>query len=605
MIQVQNIRKDFGAQNIFDDASFLVGERERIGIVGRNGSGKSTLFKLLLNEEALDAGKILIPKNYTLGYLRQHIQFSHPTVHEEACSVLRPNEDGWVSTHEVEAILFGLGFDKESLTKSPHLLSGGFQIRLNLAKVLAASPDMLLLDEPTNYLDIVSTRWLARFLKSWKGEILLITHDRHFMDSVCTHTLAIFKRQFRKMKGSVEKLYTALAEEEEVERRTQANDDKKREQLERVIDRFRYKASKAAMVQSKIKAVERLGEKSEQISEATLDFAFTEAPFPGKRVAQIKSLNFAYENSPALIENFSLEIFKGERIAVIGPNGRGKTTLLNLFAQELRPNSGEIILNPNVKLNYFGQTNINRLNLENTVEEEIQSAIKSAERGKARNLAGLMMFSGDAAEKKIKVLSGGERSRVLLAKILATECNLLLLDEPTNHLDVESIESLLDALKNYGGTSVIVSHDEALLHAYASRLIVFDGGKCFSFEGTYQEFLQTVGWSKEKDLAPQKSNAKPEKESRQARAEYIAERSRKIKPLEKKVGELEQNIHDLETLAKNLEIELIELSNASDGMKIVEISKRLDEAKKKTEQLFEEWENACEELEKTKEAFPL
>ena len=499
MIQIQNVSKSFGVQVLLDGASLLVGDHERVGLVGRNGCGKSTLFKMILGQECLDGGSIDIPKKYTLGYLQQHLNFTHATVHEEACSVLKPNEDGWIEEHKVEAILFGLGFDEESMHKSPSLLSGGFQIRLNLAKVLASEPDMLLLDEPTNYLDIVSMRWLSRFLRNWKGEVLLITHDHHFMDEVCTHTAGIFRHKIRKVKGSVEKLRETIAEEEEVAQRTQENEAKKKEQLEKVIERFRYKAAKAAMVQSKIKAAAKLATGERLTHERNLDFSFTEAPFPGKRMLQIKGLSFAYPDGPELITDLTMEVFKGDRIAVIGPNGRGKTTLLNLIAKELQPTAGEISHNPNLQINYFGQTNINRLNLENNVEEEIATAIEEvSQKSRARGLAGLMMFSGDAALKKVKVLSGGERSRVLLGKILASACNMLLLDEPTNHLDMESIESLIDALEDYEGTAMVVTHDEELLHAFATRLVVFDGGKCRIFEGTYADFLEKVGWASEK-----------------------------------------------------------------------------------------------------------
>ena len=503
MIQIQNVSKSFGMQVLLDGASMLVADHERVGLVGRNGCGKSTLFKMILGQECLDGGNIDIPKGYTIGYLQQHIKFTHPTVHEEACSVLKVNEDGWLEEHKVEAILFGLGFDEESMQKDPMLLSGGLQIRLNLAKVLASEPDMLLLDEPTNYLDIVSMRWLSRFLRAWKGEVLLITHDHHFMDEVCTHTVGIHRHKMRKVKGTVEKLRETIAEEEEVAMRTQENEQRKKEQLERVIERFRYKAAKAAMVQSKIKAAAKLATGERLTHERNLDFNFKNAEFPGKRMLQIHGLHFAYKNEngygPELISDLEMEVFKGDRIAIIGPNGRGKTTLLNLIAKEFEPTQGTINYNPNLKINYFGQTNINRLNLENTVEEEIASAITDvSQKSRARSLAGVMMFSGDTAMKKVKVLSGGERSRVLLGKILANESNMLLLDEPTNHLDMESIESLIDALEDYDGTALVVTHDEELLHAFATRLIVFDGGKCRIFEGTYADFLEKVGWASEK-----------------------------------------------------------------------------------------------------------
>lgn len=616
MIQVQNICKSFGTQELFNDASFLVAPRERVGIVGRNGSGKSTLFKIILGEEYLDGGKIDIPKNYSLGYLKQHIAFSHATVHEEACSVLKKNEDGWLDTHHVEAILFGLGFDESSMQKDPMLLSGGFQIRLNLAKVLASEPNMLLLDEPTNYLDIVSMRWLSRFLRGWKGEILLITHDRKFMDEVCTHIVGIHRKKFRKIQGTVAKLKETIRAEEEVAMRTQENDAHKREQLERVIDRFRFKASKAAMVQSKIKAVERLGEATRLEHERNLEFSFNEAPFPGKRMLQIKDLNFHFNGGPTLIQDLTVELFKGDRVAIIGPNGRGKTTLLNLIANELSPVSGSISLNPNILMNYFGQTNINRLNLENTVEEEIQSAVQSTERGKARSLAGLMMFSGDASQKRIRILSGGERSRVLLGKILATPCNLLLLDEPTNHLDMESIESLIDALEDYGGTAIVVSHDEELLQVFANKLIVFDGGKCFAFEGTYREFLEKIGWAEEKDgmtksvIAEAKSQASTpavskNRDDRRARAAYIEERAKIVRPIEKEIQRLEKEIQTSEELAKKKEAELLEASEKSDGALIAKLATELSASKSKAEELFAKWEDASNQLEAAKEKYPL
>lgn len=622
MIQVQNISKSFGEQVLLDGASMLVADHERVGLVGRNGCGKSTLFKMILGQECIDGGSIDIPKGYTIGYLQQHINFTHATVHEEACSVLKVNEDGWLEEHKVEAILFGLGFDEESMQKSPTLLSGGFQIRLNLAKVLASEPDMLLLDEPTNYLDIVSMRWLSRFLRTWKGEVLLITHDHHFMDEVCTHTVGIHRHKMRKVKGTVEKLRETIAEEEEVAMRTQENEQRKKEQLEKVIERFRYKAAKAAMVQSKIKAAAKLANGERLSHERNLDFSFKEAEFPGKRMLQIKSLHFGYNDGPELITDLTFEVFKGDRIGIIGPNGRGKTTLLNLIAKEFEPTSGEICHNPNLLINYFGQTNINRLNLDNTVEEEIATAIAEvSQKSRARGLAGLMMFSGDAAMKKVKVLSGGERSRVLLGKILANESNMLLLDEPTNHLDMESIESLIDALEDYSGTAMVVTHDEELLHAFANRLVVFDGGKCRIFEGSYADFLEKVGWASEKkpggtesanikvsniDVTTDAGNQAPRaKEDRKARADYIAERSKVIKPLEKEIARIEADIAKAEDLGKELEAKLVAASESADGAAITSIAKDMDDNKKTIDNLYEAWEVKSAELEAAKDKYPI
>ena len=482
-------------------------------------------------------------------------------------------------------------------------------------------------------------RWLSRFLRAWKGEVLLITHDHHFMDEVCTHTVGIHRHKMRKVKGTVEKLRETIAEEEEVAMRTQENEQRKKEQLERVIERFRYKAAKAAMVQSKIKAAAKLANGERLSHERNLDFSFTETPFPGKRMLQIKGISFAYPNrgddgtvqgmGPELITDLTMEVFKGDRIAVIGPNGRGKTTLLNLIAKELQPTAGEISYNPNLQINYFGQTNINRLNLDNTVEEEIASAIEEvSQKSRARGLAGLMMFSGDAALKKVKVLSGGERSRVLLGKILASACNMLLLDEPTNHLDMESIESLIDALEDYEGTAMVVTHDEELLHAFANRLVVFDGGTCRIFEGTYADFLEKVGWASEKKPGGSESanikvsnidvkgdgdsnngasaNPLPRgKEDRKARADYIAERSKVIKPLEKKLANLEAEIAKAEALGGELEAKLVTASESGDGNAITAIAKDMDDNKNLVDSLYAEWERTSAELEAAKDKYPI
>lgn len=605
MIQIQNISKSFGAQLLFKEASFLVSSKERIGLIGRNGSGKSTLFKLILEQEDLEAGSIQIPKRYSLGYLSQHLEFSKETVQEEVHSVLACNEEGWIETHKAESILFGLGFTEVELQKDPNLLSGGFQIRLNLAKVLASEPQMLLLDEPTNYLDVVSTRWLAYFLRQWKGELLLITHDRSFMDSVCTHTVAIYQQKFRKIKGGVQKLKEILAEEEELAKRSLENDEKKREQLEKVVEKFRYKASKAAMVQSKIKAMDKLSKVVYVEEEKQIDFLFNEAEFPGKRMLQAKNVSFAYPNGDYLIEELSLEILKGDRLAIIGPNGRGKTTLLNLIAKELEASQGELSFSPNLKVNYFGQTNINRLDLENTVEEEIQTAVTDSSKGRARSLAGLMMFSQDAALKKISMLSGGERSRVLLAKILANPCNLLLLDEPTNHLDMESIQSLIEALDAYRGAAVVVTHDEDLLHAFAKKLIVFDGGNCFVYEGTYQEFLENIGWSFEKEKQEVKTTSSKDKSSRQKRAEYVAERSKILRPLQKSVKDLEDAVHQQEIEVSKIEEALVLAAENENGSEINTLSLALSEANKKLDHLYESWEEASHLLEEAEQKYPL
>ena len=587
------MQKSFGMQMLFSDAGFQVGVGERIGVVGRNGSGKSTLFKIILGEEGYDSGNINIPKNYSIGYLSQHLNFKHKTVFDEACSALKPNEDGWIESYKVESILSGLGFDKESVEKkSPAMLSGGFQIRLNLAKALAAESNLLLLDEPTNYLDIVSVRWLQKFLRNWKGELMLITHDRRFMDSVCTHTLGIHRQKVRKIQGNAAKFQDAILADEEVYLRTIENDAAKREHLQKFIERFRYKASKAKAVQSKVKALERHEplENLEKIK--TLDFEFTETGFPAKRMLSARHLSFGYSADLPLLEDLNFELYKGDRLAIIGPNGKGKTTLLSLIAGELRANKGSVDTHNSTVINYFGQTNVNRLDLEKTVEEEIQSSLEDRARGKARSLAGVMMFEGDNALKKISVLSGGERSRVLLAKILGKPCNLLLLDEPTNHLDMDSVDSLIEALDEFNGAAILVSHDEEIIHSFAKRLIIFDGGKAKLFDGTYQDFLERVGWEYEKPMV----SALNRPAGRRQRAEQILQKSRTVRPLEQKIKQIESEIQQKEKMVAECEKNIIAAAENGNGLKIAEISKEMETANEQISHLYAEWETLNSKL---------
>jgi ATP-binding cassette, subfamily F, member 3 len=500
MIQVSNLDKGYGRQVIFDKAGFTLNAGERVGLVGRNGHGKTTLFKMILGQERPDSGVISIPGGYKIGHLQQHISFTEITVLKEACLSLPENEDGIDETYKAEIILMGLGFTLEDLDVNPLDLSGGYQVRLNLAKVLVSDPNLLLLDEPTNYLDILSLRWLTQFLRNWKKELIIITHDRNFMDGVTTHTMAIHRCKMRKEAGSTEKVYQQLLMEEEIHEKTRINDDKKRKETEDFINRFRAKASKASAVQSRIKALQKK-EHLEKLTEIkNLDFSFKAASFTGKVLMEVNDLSFSFDNESApLIEGLTFSVGKRDRIAIIGKNGKGKTTLLNLLAKELKPKNGSVRHHDQLQKGYFGQTNINRLNMHKTVEQEIMDVHPDVGRGAARKICGIMMFPGDHALKKISVLSGGEKSRVLLGKLLVSPSNMLMLDEPTNHLDMESNDSLVEAIDAFNGPVILVTHSEMMLHALATRLIVFDDGKVTLFEGTYQDFLDRVGWNSENE----------------------------------------------------------------------------------------------------------
>lgn len=493
MISFNDLSLSFGSQVLYQDVSININPKDRIGLIGRNGTGKSTLFALINKELQPDSGNISIPKNYSIGTVKQVLEFTKDFVLEEACLGLRPDQqyDEW----RVEKLLTGLGFSEEDFYKDPRSFSGGYQIRLNLVKVLAGEPDMLLLDEPTNYLDLPSMRWLQGFLKNWPGEFILITHDRHFMDAVTNHSMIIHRGKLRKLKGSSIDLMGKIEEEEEIYEKTRLNQEKKDKKTQAFIDTFRYKANFARLVQSRIKTLEKSQKLARLDDIQTLDFAFNPAPFQAKIMMKANQLNFSYgDDLPQLVKNFSLEIGYGDRICIIGKNGVGKSTLLRLLSGHLTPTSGEVTSHSAVEMGYFGQTNISTLSADNTIEEELASAMTIPYREKVRTVAGVMMFSGDLALKRVKVLSGGEKSRVLLGKILLKPTNLLLLDEPTHHLDMDSCDELVEAIESFPGASIIVTHDESFLHLLAQKLVVFTEKGIKIFHGSYQDFLNKGGF---------------------------------------------------------------------------------------------------------------
>ncbi|NJD55453.1 MAG: ABC-F family ATP-binding cassette domain-containing protein [Nitrospirae bacterium] len=609
MIQINNLSKSFGRQLIFDGVTATINQGERVGLVGRNGSGKSTLFRMILDEEHPDDGSVTVPQGYRIGHLSQHIRFSEDTVLKEACLSLKPNEYGIDETYKVRKVLAGLGFSEGELDGSPHSLSGGYQIRLNLAKVLVSEPNLLLLDEPTNYLDIVSIRWLAQELRQWKGELIIITHDRDFMDSVTTHTMGIHRSKIRKIEGGTQKLYDQILLEEEVHEKTRINDEKKRKDVEQFINRFRAQANKAKAVQSRIKALQR-HERLEKLTDAkTLDFSFNAASFTGKQLIVAENLSFGFDRHNLLISDLNLVVGKKDRIAIIGKNGKGKTTLLNLLAGELQPLHGAVTPHPGASIAYFGQTNISRLNPAKTVEEEIMDVHPDHSRGASRRICGLMMFQGDHALKKISVLSGGEKSRVLLGKILVSPANLLFLDEPTNHLDMESIDSLIEAIEAFDGAVVIVTHSELILNAVAERLVIFDDNKVKVFDGTYQDFLDRVGWKDEAvvesgvEKQPKTGKGANRKDLRKLRAEIITSKSKVLKPIEKRMADIEHAIVKLEKKIDDSTRALHDASQRGEGNDIQHLSKEIYDSQQKIEALFNELAVLTEDFERKSKEF--
>lgn len=598
MIQVVGLSKAYGEQTLLENVSFNVNAGERIGLIGKNGHGKSTIFRIILGEESQDSGQVIIPQDYSIGCLAQHLHFQKDTVLEEGCLGLVTPDDGRDQSYRVKTILQGLGFSEEDFSKSPTQLSGGYQIRLNLAKLLVSEPHMLLLDEPTNYLDIVSMRWLSRFLQSWKRELILITHHSDFMDSVTTHTLGIHRKKIKKISGPTKKYYSQIALEEEVHEQSRVNQEKKRRDNEQFIERFRAKASKARAVQSRVKLLDKT-EKLEKLEEIkSLDFQFRTLPFPGKYLLEVRNLSFSFDIDAPLITDLTFSVGKNDRIALIGKNGRGKTTLLNLLAGEIKSEKNAIVYSTNLKFSYFGQTNVERLNGECTVEEEILNVQPENNRTIARGICGLMMFEGDLALKKVKVLSGGEKSRTLLGKVLATPSNLLLLDEPTNHLDMDSTNAFQDAIKQYQGAVILVTHSEALLQEVANRLIIFDAGKVLLFEGTYRDFLNRIGWQDEQQETTREVQSSPtmnKRDLRRLRADIINRRSKTITPLKKQISEVEALIMETETAIEQETQLLIEVSMNGFGDDASKLSRSIHSRKAKVNELFDQLEQLTKE----------
>ncbi|MFO7970221.1 MAG: ATP-binding cassette domain-containing protein, partial [Desulfobacterales bacterium] len=416
-------------------------------------------------------------------------------------------------------------------------------------------------------------------------------------DKLVTHTMGIYRKKVRKLPGNTEKFYAQLAQEEEIHEKTRIKDERRRKEIEQFIARFRAKARLANLVQSRIKTLAKTGRQEKLEKLKTLDFAFKSSPFLGKHVLSARELCFFYDSRKPLIKNFNITIGSKDRICVVGKNGKGKTTLLKLLAGVLRPQSGGIVLHPDVRKGFFEQTNIHSLVHTRTVEEEILYSHSDVDRQQARNICGAMLFGDDKALKKIGVLSGGEKSRVLIGKILATPVNLLLLDEPTNHLDLESCDALLAAIDSFAGTVVMVTHNEMFLKTLAERLIVFHNEEIYLFEGGYQRFLEKGGWEDEKDVwvsgsgENKKENTRiplSKKEIRQRRSEVIRERARILNPLKQRLHRTETHIETHEKTLAEFHAAMQQATQAGDGVRIAELSKSIHRCQGDIEKLYEE-----------------
>jgi ATPase subunit of ABC transporter with duplicated ATPase domains len=532
MISFSSINKQYGKQLIFVDASFQLNPGEKVGLVGPNGAGKTTLFRMIVGEEAPDEGDVTVPRKLTIGYFSQDVgEMSGRTVLDEAIAgsgrvgdlhhelehLQRAMEDpaqadkmdeildrfghvqeeyehlnGYALEAQAREVLHGLGFADDQVDGDVGALSGGWKMRVALARVLLGRPDVLLMDEPTNHLDLESIIWLEQFLKTYPGTLLMTSHDREFMNRIVTKIAEIDSGEIIVYSGDYE-----FYERERAIRETNQQAAFGRQQAmlakeQRFIDRFRTHAAKAAQVQSRIKALDKI-EKIELPKKRTVvKFEFRVPPRSGDQVAVIEDLHKRY-GARSIYDGFSLTIRRGERWAVMGRNGAGKTTLLKMIAGTLAPDSGGVRLGASLRMGYFAQQSLDVLDPELTVAEQLQNDFPQDGIGSLRNLAGAFQFSGDDVDKRIRSLSGGEKSRLAMARMLYDPPNFLVLDEPTNHLDLATKEMLVEALKNFEGTMIFVSHDRMFLRGLSSRVLEV-GAEPHVYPGSYVEYVQHTGY---------------------------------------------------------------------------------------------------------------
>jgi len=659
LVSVIKVSLHFPNRQIFHEIKFQVEAGDRIGLIGPNGSGKTTLLKLLRGEILPSSGEARIAKEARLGYLPQDVQETPtgpllPSVldsipgrvrlrkaraqveerlkgapekddqeklaHELAEIHQEMNRlDAEFPPHQAEKILHGLGFPAKEFFTPISLLSGGWKMRAMLASLLHQQPDLLLLDEPTNHLDIPSVRWLDQFLQGFKGAMVLISHDREFLNRQVGRIIALEPEGMRIYNGNYDLYLKARAEERKTLEARARNQDQKIKEAQKFIERFRAKASKARQAQSKIKLVKKLELVETHRKTKTLHFSFPEVARSGGTVLTIKNLSKGFGEKP-LYRDVDLLVARGERIAVIGPNGCGKTTLLRMVAGEIEADHGTISLGHGVSMSYFAQHHSEMLDPRKTVIQEVYQVIPDESIGFVRGVCGAFLFSGSDVDKPIGVLSGGERARVALAKILVKPGNFMVMDEPTNHLDLSSSETMIDALENYGGTLLFVSHNQSFINRLATKIWDIGGEQIVDYPGNLAEYYDHLDraeihvnggegqWEDKGSHAPAKAiGSGPEKKAtnKKTQKRQRAEERRQIQailgPIMAEVERIERRIADLESRQKALERELADPEIFRDKTRSVPFIKEYDAVRSELESLLAQWERNQKELTATRE----
>jgi ATP-binding cassette subfamily F protein 3 len=649
MITLNHVQKQFGGKILFKDCSLQIGVRDRLGLVGPNGSGKTTLFRMILAEESIDEGEILLAKGVKMGYLPQEvITFRGNTVLDEVLkglagiislqdkmkvlegelsSIKEPKEQerltkeygklqerytvlgGYGVEAEAKQILQGLGFKELDFNRSTDELSGGWLMRIALAKILLQSPDLLLLDEPTNHLDLSSLIWLEAFLINYPGAMIIVSHDRVFLNHLIDRIAEIEAQKIDLYYGD----YDHYVEEKEARRQileaTYKTQQRKIEQTERFIDRFRAKNTKSSQVQSRIKMLEKIERIELPEKKKEIRFHFPAPQRSGHKVVEVKNLYKSYGET-LVYRGIDLNLYRGDKVALVGPNGAGKSTLLKILAGVLDFEEGEVILGKDVTHAYFAQHQFDILRPGNTVFEELLSIATDASQTELRTLLGTFLFTGDEIDKKVSVLSGGEKSRLALAKMLLNPANFLLLDEPTSHLDIPSRNVLEMALKQFQGTICLITHDRHLINQIANKVIEIDRGALSLFLGNYDDYLYkkqqiSRNSSQEGEVQrveqPLKNEApKRTKGERRTKAQQMDQFRWQRLSLEKRFQEVERSLHEATETLDHLNQKLSDPNlylNLKETYETIDTHKRV---KKQVEELTQSWESLALELEEMK-----